>query len=121
MIISIDTKKPRTKLPYSDDFTKWKKNLLDDDYTAIVNELNSVFDSGKVHTAGWIPGHNWIGTVYEPIFKACNKNQVRAALFFGLIVYKVFMDRDDTWACDRFQLDGKEIKSLTYFKVNNIL
>lgn len=30
------------------------------------------------------------------------------------------MDRDDTWVCSRFELDGKKIKSLTYFKVNNI-
>lgn len=119
MIISIDTKKQRTKLPYSKEFINWKSNLSDDDYNAIISELNSKFDIGEVHTAGWIPGHNWMGTVYEPIFHACNKNEIKAALFFGLIVYKVFMDRNDTWACGRFELDGKAIKSLTYFKVNN--
>jgi len=121
MIISIDTRKPKTKLPYSEDFIKWKKNLSDADYEKIVNELNSNFDGGEVHTAGWIPGHNWRGTVYQPIFDACNQNEVKAALFFGLIVYKVFMDRDDTWACGRFELDGKAIKSLTYFKVKNVI
>lgn len=60
----------------------------------------------------------WMGTVFEPIYHACGRNQTQAALFFGLIAYKVFMERPDAWACGRFQLNGKDIKSLTYFRVN---
>lgn len=61
MIISIDTGKPQTKLPYSADFNKWKRNLADVHYDEIVDTLNAKFDTGEVHTAGWIPGHNWMG------------------------------------------------------------
>lgn len=118
MIISIDTGKLKNKLPHSTDFHKWRNNISDVDYDVIIDKLNSKINSDEIHTSGWMPGHNWMGTVYEPIYHACNQNEVRAALFFGLIVYKVFMDRDDYWACGRFELNGKAIKSLTYFRVN---
>ncbi|TYS18043.1 hypothetical protein FZC78_09450 [Rossellomorea vietnamensis] len=118
MIISIDTGEIKHKLPYNNDFNKWKKRLSDVDYYKIIDELNKKIDGNEIHTSGWMPGSNWMGTVFEPIYHACNKNERQAALFFGLIVYKVFMDRDDTWACGRFKLDGKDLKSLTYFKVN---
>jgi hypothetical protein len=81
------------------------------------DELNRMIDSDEIHTAGWMPGSNWMGTVIEPIYHACGRNQTQAALFFGLIVYKVFMERPDAWACGRFQLNGKDIKSLTNFRV----
>lgn len=118
MIISIDTGRQKTRLPHSKDFYKWRKNISDTDYDIVVNELNSKINADEIHTAGWMPGHNWMGTVYESIYHACNENEIKAALFFGLIVYKVFMDRDDVWACGRFELNGKSIKSLTYFRVN---
>lgn len=118
MIVSIDTGKEKKNIPYSQDYKNWRKHLSDIDYNQIKDELNRMIDSNEVHTAGWMPGSNWIGTVFEPIYHACGKNQTQAALFFGLIVYKVFMERPDTWACGRFQLNGKDIKSLTYFRVN---
>lgn len=77
-----------------------------------------MIDGDGIHTSGWMPGTNWMGTVSEPIYHACKKNQTQAALFFGLIVYKVFMERPEAWACGRFVLNGKNIKSLTYFRVN---
>lgn len=64
-----------------------------------------------------MPGSNWMGTDFEPIYHACSRNERQAALFFGLIVYKVFLGRYDYWACGRFELGDKAIKSLTYFKV----
>lgn len=118
MIICIDTNKVKTKIPHEKDFIKWRGNISDKDYDAIVDELNDIFDEKDVHTAGWIPGDDWNGTVYQPIFDACQKNYTHSALFFGLIVYKTFMDRADTWACGKFELNGKNIGSLTYFKLN---
>lgn len=117
MIISIDTGKIKTVIPHSRDYKRWRKNISDVDYDSIVDALNLKIDEDEIHTAGWMPGHNWIGTVFEPIYYACKQNKIQAALFFGLIVYKVFMDRTDSWACGKFQLNGKEIKSLTYFRV----
>ncbi|MGN4425712.1 hypothetical protein ACTFQN_18000 [Bacillus cereus group sp. MYBK30-1] len=118
MIISVDTGKIKKKLPYQEEYEKWKVNLSSEDLKRITYVLNQMINEDEIHTSGWMPGSNWMGTVFEPIYHACNRNQTQAALFFGLIVYKVFMDREEIWACGRFDLHGKNIKSLTYFRVN---
>lgn len=118
MIISIETGQERKQVPYAQDFARWSKNLSNADYKKIYDKLNEMIDSNEIHTSGWMPGSNWMGTDFEPIYHACNMNERQAALFFGLIVYKVFLERVDYWACGRFELNGKAIRSLTYFKVN---
>ncbi|PEE40168.1 hypothetical protein [Bacillus cereus] len=115
MIISVDTGKIKTKLPYQKEYEKWKVNLSSEDLDRITYVLNQMINEDEIHTSGWMPSSNWIGTV---IYHACNRNQTQAALFFGLIVYKVFMDREEIWACGKFDLHGKNIKSLTYFRVS---
>ena len=50
-------------------------------YQAIIDELNRRIDENpEVHTAGWIPGHNWKGTVFYPIYLACKKDKTALPL-----------------------------------------
>jgi hypothetical protein len=70
--------------------------------------------------AGWMPGHDWTGTVFEPIYHACGRRVDTAALLFGLIVFKVFMYREDYWGCGRYEKDGKPIHSMTYFRLKYV-
>ncbi|MBE7148120.1 hypothetical protein B5P41_04575 [Bacillus sp. SRB_28] len=93
-------------------------NLSSEDLDRITYVLNQMINEDEIHISGWMPGSNWMRTVFEPIYHVCNRNQTQAALFVGVIVYKVFMDREEIWACGRFDLHGKNIKSLTYFRVN---
>ena len=118
MIIDINTGKENKVMPHSNNFYSWMDKLDYDKYEKIVGVLNTMIDEDEIHTSGWMPGSNWIGTVFEPIYLAMEKNEKKAGLFFGLIVYKVFMDRSDTWACGKFELSGINIGSLTYFRVN---
>lgn len=103
---------------HSNNFYSWMKILSCDEYEKIVKTLNNMIDGDEIHTSGCMPGSNWVGTVFEPIFKGMRKDEKRAALFWGLIVYKVFMDREDAWACGRFEMNGQSIGSLIYFRVN---
>lgn len=90
------------------------KRLPNDDYRAIIDELNKVIDSGDVHTSSWIPGHDWRGTLYEPIWLACNKNDEIAAKFYGQILYKAFMDHPLKWCFG----DYPHARGKTYFRVS---
>lgn len=84
----------------------------------MVDELNKRIDENpEVHTAGWIPGHDWTGTVFYPIYLACKKDTTAAALFFGIIVFIVFMDRPEQWSLGRYQVNDKDIASMTYFRI----
>lgn len=106
-----------TKLPHKKDYDRWVQALTKNEYAAIVKELNSIINSAYIHTAGWMPGHDWTNTPFEPIYtKACKKNVELSGMFFGLIVFKIFMDRPEKWIFGKFEKDGRNIGSLTYFR-----
>ena len=87
MLLNIDTMKEITNIPHRKSFEAWKKNISEIDYRAIIDELNKrIDDNQEIHTAGWMPGHDWTGTVFYPIYLACKKDKSAAALFFGIIL-----------------------------------
>ncbi len=119
MLLDITSGDEITRIPHVKDFERWKSRLSKQEYRAIVHELNSRIEGDEVHTSSWIPGSDWNGTVFQPIWsKACKKNQDAAALFFGLILWVVMMERPETWAFGRYELEGIPIKGLTYFRVH---
>ena len=110
---------PIARIPHEAEFNMWRARLAEDQYQAIVDELNLRVSGREVNTASWLPGGNWEGTVFWPIFKiACRENYESSALFFGLIVWKFFMDRDDAWSFGRYEKAGVPIRGLTYFRIN---
>lgn len=104
-------------LPHEREFDVWRSRLREIDFEAIVNELNSRIDSDEIHTAGWIPGSDWTGTVWEPIYYACGQDIEASGMFFGLIVFYIMMNREDCWGFGRYEKDGLPIESMTYFRI----
>lgn len=121
MLIDIMTRKPITKVPYADRFALLEKRLSKAELEAIEARINELVDEagGEIATAGWLPGNNWTGTPFEPIYqKAAKRDHTLSAQLFGLFVWYTMMRRPETWASGRYQKDGKDIRSRTYFKVN---
>lgn len=117
MLFDITSGKPVTSQPYFNKFKVWRNRLSEAEFEAIVDKLNSLINGDEVHTAGWMPGHNWKETVYEPIYtKACGSNEEESGLCFGLFVWYVFQNRLDEWYSGKFEKDGVPIKSRTYFR-----
>jgi len=117
MIYNIDTDKVITTHPYAKEFRIWRNRLSTSEFDAIVQELNLMIDQKDIHTAGWMPGKNWNGTIFEPIYtKACSRNEDESGLCFGLFVWHVFHTRSDAWYSGKFEKDGVQIKSRTYFR-----
>ena len=120
MLYSIDKGKYVTNIPHKADFDKWMEGLSEEDYRKIEAELNDKIDEKDIRTAGWLPGHDWTGNVYQPIYVACGKNVTKAGMFFGLIVFHILMNRDDkVWGFGRYEMNGKQIASMTYFVLDN--
>jgi len=84
---------------------------------ARVNEL--IDESGaEIATAGWLPGSDWTGTPFEPIYtRAARHDFDRSAMFFGQLVWYTIMQRPEPWGSGRYQVDGKDIGSRTYFRL----
>jgi len=120
MLYSIDSGKYIEKLPHKKEFDNWVKNLPAQDYQKIINALNEKIDESDINTSSWIPGNNWSGNVYEPIYHACGDNKEASGLFFGLILFNLLMERQDAvWGFGRYEKNGVPIHGTTYFILQN--
>ena len=118
MLYSVDTGSEITKIPHFKDYERWRSRLTDAEYNAIYDELMSRISGSDIETSSWIPGNDWTGTVFQPIYeKACNQDESAAAKFFGLILWHVVMEHDEWWSFGRFQIRDIPIDGLTYFRI----
>jgi len=84
MLYSIGSRREVRRIPHRHFYETYRRRLTDAEYQAIYDELNKRIDSNEVHTSSWIPGANWMGTVYQPIYDtACRCNQELAAQLSG--------------------------------------
>ena len=112
--------KPIREIPHQDNYSKLLSSLSKEEYNNICKELNNKIDTNEVHTSSWMPGHNWHGTVFEPIYtKAANYNRELSGLLFGIILWVVMMERNDDWSFGRYKKGEIDIKGMTYFRINN--
>lgn len=120
MIFDIDSGKRITRDPFLREYNIWRNRLSEEEYAAIEVKINEMIDGNEVHTASWMPGNNWEGTVFEPIYtKACGMNEEDSGRCFGLFIWYIFQNRTDEWFSGNFEKDGVPIKSRTYFRKRN--
>ena len=99
-------------------FDASKNWLSDDEYETMVDELNrivqkSIDDGEDIVVSSFIPGSDWSGTVWEPIYtKACGFDFDHSAQFFGLLVCQVLIDRPETW----YFIKQDVAKGMIYFR-----
>ena len=119
MLYSIDSESYIKTIPHRKDYDRWRKDIRDEDYQAIYDELYSRISGSEIETSSWIPGSDWSGTVFEPIyFNACHEDEVASAKFFGLILWQVVLEHDEVWSFGRYKLGDIPIEGLTYFRIN---
>ena len=96
MLYSLDKMEHITKVPHRREYDLWLSRLSADEIQAIKAKLNSLIAKGEVHTSSWMPGNDWTGTVYQPIWeKACKKSVSEAVKCFGLMLWSNAMGSDD--------------------------
>ncbi len=119
MLYSLESDSYIEHIPHKHDYDKWRSRISDEHYQAIYDELNSRISGSDIETSSWIPGSDWSGTVFQPIYEdACNFDETAAAKFFGLILWHVVMEHDEVWAFGRYQLGDVPIEGLTYFRID---
>lgn len=120
MLYSVETGKYVKKLPHKSEFDSWMKNISASDYQKIIDALDQKIDATDINTSSWMPGNDWTGTVYEPLYLACGNNKEASGLFFGLVLFNHLMERKDAvWGFGRYEKDGIPIKGMTYFRLKN--
>lgn len=108
--------------PYQQDFETLRARLAHDEFDAMVARINELIeDAGaEIATAGWLPGSDRGGTPFEAIYEKAARNDFsRSAMFFGQLVWYTIMNRQERWASGRYEVDGRDIGSRTYFRLGN--
>jgi len=120
MLYSIENGKYITNVPHEHDFKIWSSRLMPVEITSIQQALNQIFSGSEIETSSWIPGEDWTGSVWEPIYsKSCRQDVAAAAKCFGLFVWQAVIREKDVWAFGRYEKDGVPIEGLTYFRLHN--
>jgi hypothetical protein len=120
MLIDIETGRTIDRIPYRSDFDALRKRLTDAEFDQMIARINELInESGaEIATAGWLPGSDWTGTPFDPIHtKVARGDFQRSALFFGQLVWYAVMNRPEKWASGRYDVDGRDIGSRTYFRL----
>ena len=120
MLIDIASGEEIRHIPHRQTFNLLKKRLSQKQFDGVVAEIEQrIKDAGdEIVTAGWLPGADWSGTPFQPIYEtAARKNKEVAAKMFGLMVWYTIMQRHDCWGSGRFEKDGLPLSSRTYFRL----
>lgn len=121
MLYSVPDLRRIESIPHAVEYLRWRTALNQANpqaYQRIHDELHGRFDGREVDTSSWIPGSDWTGTVFQSIYDACGEDPSAAALFFGLLVWQVVMDREDCWSFGRYEKGGIPIRGMTYFRID---
>lgn len=120
MLIDIDSGKVIDRVPFKADFDALRNRLEPAEFDAMVSRISELIDEAgaEIATAGWLPGTDWTGTPFDPIYsKAAREDFSRSAMFFGQLVWFAVMQRPERWGSGRYHADGKDISSRTYFRL----
>ena len=112
-------------VPYAKDFERRRARLSEDDFDAVVDALTKQLDSvpvGKSTSVSWIPGSDWTGTVFMPIYThACGRNFEAAALFLGSLMKWVVIHHPSNWRSvkqPKAKGDPEGIETTLYWRVD---
>ena len=70
MLIDIGKDKVIDTVPFPSEFDALCKRLSEAEFDAMVTRVNELIDEAgsEIATAGWLPGSDWTGTPFEPIY-----------------------------------------------------
>jgi len=106
-----------THIPHRHEYDIWRRNISDGDFEAVVAAIRDWIDDKTVFTSSFIPGKNWMGTVYEPLYHACGRSETNSGFFFGLIVWKIVMeDENREWRFKPAEKDSGDPLGTTYWR-----
>jgi hypothetical protein len=126
MLYAIESDGPKkiSKIPHETDFyDPCRARLTREQFQTMYDALFQRIDptAQEVYTSSWIPGRNWEGTPFQPIFDAaCGMSVEAAAKFFGILLWQVVIDRPEAWGFGRYEKDGTPIEGMTYFRLPSL-
>jgi hypothetical protein len=118
VVYYLDSETPVTAMPRPQQFNLLVQRLTPSQFQAASDYINALIGDHDIETSSWMPKDpDWTGTPLQPIYEiAARYNYELAAQLFGLLVFNVFMNREDEWITGRFDKDGLPLPGRTYFR-----
>ena len=118
VVYYLDGEHPVQSIPRQKQYQIITKRLDAQQLASVDSYLVDLIGDSDIETSSWIPeSPDWSGTPLQPIYEiAAKKNHDLAAQFFGILVFKTFMDHDEEWITGRFEMDGEPLRGRTYFR-----
>ena len=111
-----------TRIPHEREYEVWMSRLDDADIRAIDEEFErriEAKENPEVVTSSWLPGSDWTGTPFMPIYeKAARCDMTAAGMCFGLMLWEFFMQHPESWSFGHYKLNEVPIEGLTYFRID---
>lgn len=108
--------KRQSRIIHQADYNRWRASLNDADWEGIVQAVHEVMDRDGVFKSSYLPGSDWTGTPYFPIWLAVGEDFDQARLFFGLLVWEAVWLHPEEWYFVRQDSTGDEPTGMTYFR-----
>ena len=120
MLYDVDRRRYVENIPHVNEFDRWRSRLTDEQVAAISAELRGRIDGDEILTSSFIPGSDWRGTAFQPIYEcACRCDEEAAARCFGLFLWAEMMEHPDAWGFGRYPVRRVEIQGMTYFRLRD--
>lgn len=105
-------------MPHASDFAHWRAGLTEVEYEAIKAEVDQRIGDKEIEASSFLPGKDWSGTPFWPIYaSACKRDFDAARKFFGLLVWEYMQERTDCWSFGRYDVRNFAVEGLIYFRV----
>jgi len=105
-----------TRVPHKDQFDNWRTIIEDADYDRAVDAIKDRIAPVNIFTSSFLPGRDWTGTPFQPLYVACGKSVKQSGYFFGLIVWSIIMEDDDKWVFKPSEKDDGDPLGTTYWR-----
>lgn len=101
-------------------FRRALSRMSEHDVMAVRDALDARIEGSRIETSAWIPGNDWRGTPWQPIFEVGAKGSFeQAALMFGLFVWEAFDRHPEDWFTTKFSAGGEQDRFRVYFRAED--
>jgi hypothetical protein len=86
---------------YTDGFKQCRARLTDPQYKAIIDwidgQIDTIANGEEITDSSWLPGHDWSGTVLDPLYTACGADEKLAGMYWGVLLWNRFVSHELDW------------------------
>ncbi len=111
--------KELTNMPHQAEYDRWMRNLSHEEHRGVISAIHTVLDDARDNNkpvySSYIPGSDWEGTAYWPIYIACQENRDASRLFYGQLCWEAVQEHEDDWVVINQKRDDDHPGGKIYF------